>query len=90
MAENKNGFLLYADQKEILDELSNEQVGELFKTIFAYVNDLNPKIREDIKFPFLAFKSRLRFDLKKWEKISQVRSEAGKKGMESRWQNNKL
>lgn len=85
MAENKNGFILYADQKEILDELTNEQVGELFKTIFAYVNDLDPAVRDDIKFPFIAFKSRLRFDLKKWEKTSIARSEAGKKGAEARW-----
>lgn len=85
MAENKNGFILYADQKEILDELTNEQVGELFKTIFAYVNDLNPNVRADIKFPFIAFKSRLKFDLKKWENTSKARSEAGKKGAEARW-----
>jgi hypothetical protein len=42
MAENKKGFVLYADQKSIIDMLPNEKAGELIKHIFAYVNDENP------------------------------------------------
>lgn len=89
MADEKNAFFLYADQKELVDSMSNEQAGELFKTIMAYVNDEDPKPREDIKFAFMAIKSRLKFDLKRWisakEELSQKRSEAGKKGNEKRW-----
>lgn len=85
MAEDKNGFILYADQRELVDSMSNEQAGELFKTIMSYVNDEDPTPREDIKFAFMAFKARLKFDLKKWDSIRQKRSEAGKKGNEKRW-----
>ena len=89
MAEGKNAFILYADQKEIVCSMTNEQAGELFKTIMTYVNDENPTPREDIKFAFIAFKSRLKYDLKLWEEaktdLSSKRSEAGKKGMLSRY-----
>lgn len=85
MAEDKNGFILYADQRELVDSMSNEQAGELFKTIMSYVNDEDPTPRDDIKFAFMAFKARLKFDLKKWTSICQKRSEAGKKGMASRY-----
>ena len=33
MAENKNSFVLYTDQKEIFDAINNEQAGKLIKHI---------------------------------------------------------
>lgn len=87
MAENKKGFVLYADQRTIIDMLPNEKAGELFKHIFAYVNDENP-ISEDalINLAFEPIKLQLKRDLKKWESIRVSRSEAGKKSAEIRKQ----
>jgi hypothetical protein len=47
MAKDKKGFILYADQKALFDQLPNEKAGELIKFIFSYVNDENP-ISEDL------------------------------------------
>jgi len=68
MAENKKGFILYADQIEIFKELSNEQAGKLIKHIYDYVNDKNPQTDDIIiKVAFSPIKSQLKRDLKKYE-----------------------
>jgi hypothetical protein len=87
MAEDKKGFILYADQKDLFNQLSNEKAGELIKFIFAYVNDENP-ISEDIiiNLAFTPIKQQLKRDLVKFLEIKCKRSEAGKKGMAKRWQ----
>lgn len=87
MAEDKKGFILYADQKALFEQLSNEKAGELIKFIFAYVNDENP-ISEDIiiNLAFTPIKQQLKRDLVKFNEIKCKRSEAGRKGMAKRWQ----
>jgi len=89
MAENKKGFVLYADQKSIIDMLQNEVAGELFKHIFAYVNDEEP-ISDNplVNLAFEPIKLQLKRDLKKWEDIKVKRSEAGKISAEKRKQQN--
>lgn len=89
MAENKKGFVLYADQKSIIDMLPNEVAGELFKHIFAYVNDEEP-ISDNplVNLAFEPIKLQLKRDLKKWEDIKVKRSEAGKISAEKRKQQN--
>ena len=42
MAENKKGFLLYADYEELFDELEDVIAGKLIKHILKYVNDKQP------------------------------------------------
>ena len=81
MAADKKGFILYADQKVLFDQLSDAKAGELIKFIFAYVNDENP-VTEDLilNLAFTPIKQQLKRDLKKFEKIKESRSEAGKRG----------
>jgi len=88
MAKDKKGFILYADQKALFDQLPNDKAGELIKFIFSYVNDENP-ITEDIiiNLAFTPIKQQLKRDLKKFEEIKEKRSEAGKVGANKRWQN---
>jgi len=45
MAEDKKGFLLYADLIHTIEKMPNDKAGLLFKRILNYVNDLNPVIR---------------------------------------------
>ncbi len=78
MADNKKGFLLYADQKGIFDKLPNDKAGELIKFIFSYVNDENPKIDDLLlEIAFEPIKTQLKRDLVKWEGLKGDRSTAG-------------
>ena len=45
--EGKKSFILYSDILDIIEELSDEQSGVLFKTILRYVNDMNPELPKD-------------------------------------------
>jgi Ni,Fe-hydrogenase III component G len=89
MAEDKKGFVLYADQRSIIDMLPNDKAGELFKHIFSYVNDENP-ISNDalINLAFEPIKLQLKRDLLKWEETRLQRSKAGKISAERRKQQN--
>ena len=86
MAENKKSFILYADQKELFEQLPDEKAGELIKHIFKYVNDENP-ITEDllIKLAFTPIKQHLKRDLEKFEAKKESRSDSGKIGNLRRW-----
>ena len=88
MAKDKKGFILYADQKALFEQLPNDKAGELIKFIFAYVNDEDP-VTEDliINLAFTPIKQQLKRDLKKFEETKGKRSEAGKAGANKRWQN---
>lgn len=86
MAEDKKGFLLYADQRGIFEKLDNEQAGKLIKHIFSYVNDEDPKGDFVTELAFESIKNQLKRDLKKYDKIRAKRSEAGKKSAEKRKQ----
>ena len=89
MAKDKKSFVLYSDQKELFDHLSDEMAGRLIKHIFAYVNDENPESEDIIiNLAFTPIKQQLKRDLKKFEKIKEARSEAGKIGMKKRWSDN--
>ena len=85
MAKNKDSFVLYTKYIDTFNELSDEQAGKLIKTIFEYVNDLNPEPQGLIKLAFIPIKQQLKEDLVKWEDTCSKRSEAGKKGMASRY-----
>lgn len=88
MAKDKKGFILYADQKELFDQLPNDKAGELIKHIFSYVNDEDP-VNEDllINLAFTPIKQQLKRDLKKWESQHAQRVEAGKRSAEVRKRN---
>ena len=85
MAKNKDSFVLYTKYIDIFNELDDETAGKLVKTIFAYVNDLNPEPTGIVKLAFIPIKQQLKEDLVKWEETCSKRSEAGKKGMASRY-----
>jgi hypothetical protein len=75
MAENKKGFVLYADQKLIFDDLTNEEAGTLIKHIFMYVNDENPVLNDRlIDMAFKPIKLQLKRDLVKYETVRERNS----------------
>ena len=88
MAKDKKGFILYADQKAIFDQLPNDKAGELIKFILSYVNDENPETDDlIIKLGFTPIQQQLKRDLIKYEETKENRSKAGKAGANKRWQN---
>tara|TARA_R110000803_G_scaffold208189_1_gene276711 strand:+ start:1629 stop:2372 length:744 start_codon:yes stop_codon:yes gene_type:complete len=85
MAEQKKGFVLYADIIKTVSKLTDEKAGELFKHLLLYVNDENPQTEDLlIEIAFEPIKQQLKRDLEKWEKIRIKRSEAGQKSAEAR------
>ena len=80
MANDKKSFLLYCDLIHTIDQLTNEQAGDLFKHILRYVNDQDPQTDNVItRIAFEPIKQALKRDLLKYESIRQRNSENAKK-----------
>ena len=85
MAKDKNSFIMYADQIELFEELSDKDAGELIKHILRYVNDMNPETTNPmVKISFIPIKQSLKRDLKRFEGIIEKRSLAGQKSAQIR------
>jgi hypothetical protein len=85
MAKDKKSFVLYSDQRSIIDMLSDEQAGQLLKHIYSYVNDENPELKDlSLKLAFEPIKLQLKRDLKKWDNQREQRIRAGKISAENR------
>lgn len=85
----KDSFLIYTENAEIVSELSDAQAGMLFKALFAYQAGNEPEI-EDLatKIVFKTMRRQIDKCNDRYEETRRKRSEAGKKGMESRWNDN--
>ena len=78
MAENKKSFILYADQMEHFEDLTNEEAGQLIKHIFRYVNDTNPEAPDRLtQIAFNPIKQQLKRDLVSYETKKDERSKSG-------------
>jgi hypothetical protein len=79
----KDSFILYTEQKEVVDKLTDEQAGKVFKAIYEYVEtDKMPKLDSLLDIIIIPFKQSLDRSKEKWEEIKKKRSEAGKIGAE--------
>jgi hypothetical protein len=68
MAEDKKSIIVYADWKNIFEELSDDEAGKLIKHFFRYVNDINPEPPDRLtKLLFEPIKQTLKRDLVKHE-----------------------
>lgn len=84
----RDSFILYREQKEIFKNLSNEQAGKLIKAIFEYIDTGNEiELDETLKIAFIPIKQQLDRNEIKWQEIKKKRSQAGKIGMQKRWNN---
>lgn len=92
MAKGKKSFVLYTDLIEIVEELTDDEAGLLFKTILRYVNDLDPEIPKEIKLAFIPIKQDLKRDLKKYEekveRLALARNQNPNNNKELRYSNN--
>ena len=81
MAEGKKSFVLYCDSKSMVNKMTDESAGRLFKHIFSYVTDENPETNDPfVDLAFEHFKQYLKRDLKKYESYIEKQSINGQKG----------
>lgn len=79
----KDSFILYTEQKEVVDKLTDEQAGKVFKAIYEYVQtNKMPELDSLLDIIIIPFKQSLDRNTEKWEEIKKKRSEAGKLGAE--------
>ena len=81
MAENKKGFVLYADLIHTVKQMPKEKAGELFLHILKYVNDEYPETDDlIINLTFEPIKQQLKRDLRKYEERAERSRKNGSKG----------
>jgi len=85
MTEKKSvGFLLERGQKEILDELTNEEAGIIFKAIYEYETTGEiPKLEKPLKIVFKQFKIKLDYYDGRYNKIC----ERNRQNIQNYWDN---
>src|ERR1035437_8530033 len=71
----KKSFMLFIDSLSILDELSDEQAGRLFKAIKDYQNGIEPDLDFSLKMAFHQFKNQFIRDDEKYESICKKNQE---------------
>lgn len=81
----KKSFLLHVDALTVLNELTDEQAGKLFKAIASFQNgnELNPfgdASEFGLRMAFLPFKNQFARDVEKYNGIVERNKENGKKG----------
>jgi hypothetical protein len=80
MIKNRKSFVLHIDSLDVLDDLTNEQAGTLFKAIKAYQNNDDFELDSLTKIAFSPFKNQFARDGEKYAKTCERRAIAGSKG----------
>ena len=76
MATDKKSFLIYCDIIHTVEQLTDEQAGDLFKHLLRYVNDQDPQSDSVItKIAFEPIRQALKRDLEKYESIRKRNSD---------------
>lgn len=76
----KTGFILHLDSLDLLDELTNEQAGILFKAIRDYNLGKEPELDFGLRMAFLPFKNQFIRDNISYEKTCERNKLNGSKG----------
>ena len=76
----RKSFIIHKDSLSVLDDLTNEQCGELFRAIKAHQLDELIDLSPLVKIAFSPFRNQFYRDDEKYEKTCKVRADAGSKG----------
>lgn len=83
----KGTFIVYDEIKDSLDEMTDEEIGRLFRGMVDYhVTGEEPELEGGLKFAFIPIRQQMDRDDEKWAKTREARSEAGKKSAEAKAQ----
>ena len=80
MNSGKKSFLLHIDSLDILDELTNEESGALFKAIKSYQKGEDLELSGLVRVAFSPFKNQFTRDNERYDLTCKRRAEAGSKG----------
>ena len=85
MAKDQKGFIVYGDIKATSDELTDEQLGRLFRGMIDYfVSGECPRFTDSLKFAFIPIKQQMDRDADKYiQKCEKMRSNANKRWSEN-------
>lgn len=76
----KNSFILYTNYFEILKDLSNDDLGIMFRAILSYQTNGNYEIPKHLELAFKFIKNQLDIDAVKYNNFIEKQRENGKKG----------
>lgn len=76
----RKSFLIHIDSLDILDDLTNDQCGELFKAIKSYQQNEEIKLSAIAKIAFSPFKNQFKRDFEKYQLTCERRALAGSIG----------
>ena len=76
----KKSFILYIDSLEILDHLTDEQSGKLFRAIRDFNNGIEPELDFGLKMAFLPFQNQFKRDLEKYNSQCEINRANGRNG----------
>lgn len=80
MAQSRPSIIIHLDSLDVLDKLSLEQSGELFKAIRDYNIGVVPEMSMVVDLVFTQFKNQFDRDIKKYHNVCKRNKENGKKG----------
>lgn len=78
--ENKTSFYLHNDMLNVLDKLTDEQAGKLFKAIKNYQHGIEDELDLLLEITFMPFKNQFDRDMVKYQSVVERNKENGKKG----------
>ena len=79
--QNKKSFLLYQDQREVVESLSDKQAGKLFKAIFQHADGEQPKLDSTLKIVFIPIRQALDRFKENYDKVCEI----NRKNVNKRW-----
>ena len=81
MAKEQKGFVVYGDIKATADELTDEQLGKLFRGMIDYfVEGECPRFTDSLKFAFIPIRQQMDRDAEKYnEKCEKMRENVKKR-----------
>lgn len=82
MTDDKKSFVVYHDIKAVLDKLSDDQVGKLFRAMVSQsMGETVPEFDDLVlDIAFTPIRQQMNRDAEKWDDIKEKRAEAGRKG----------
>lgn len=76
----KESFILYTEQKEVFENLSDEDAGKLIKGIFEHATGNQPEFNNLLKLVFIPIRQQLDRNTQKYLETKEKRRVAGAKG----------
>ena len=86
MSKDQKGFIVYGDIKAVVDELTDEQTGQLFKGMVGYFTDGKaPKFTGILKFVWITIKQQMDRDKEKYD----AKCEKNRENIKAYWERTK-